>query len=118
MPGIFKVAFNIISSEQALDKMGGKLTGRKFILDWNQNPVELEKAVFEPIGCGSADYDATVDADDAEDAIAKVRKAKVGEYVETKRAEDDVWFKKGQWVRSTTEAIQIIRVEPVAFTTV
>lgn len=118
MPGIFKVSFNEIHAEQRIDKEGGKPVGKKTLHQWSVDSDPLDDAKFGPIKGGNADNDETVAADDAEDAIKKVRAAKIGKPEDYELEDDRGDIKAGQWMRSTVEAIQIVRVEPVAFTTV
>jgi hypothetical protein len=118
MPGIFKVGFNTIDSQCKIDKEGGKEVGKPTFHQWTAGPEKLRSQKFNPIVSGSADDDATVLADDAEDAIAKIRASKIGRSYDFEQDADCDDIKSGDWARSACIAIQIVRVEPVAFTTV
>lgn len=102
MSGIFKVTHNALHNFYRTTGPDGEKGER--IID------ESDADEFEPVEDGAADYSATVSADDAEDAIAKVRAAIVGT---CEAIEDD-----GEWTICEVKAIQIVRVEPVAFTTI
>lgn len=117
MSAVFKIGFNVIDSWCKIEKKGGKEVGKPSLHQWSETSDPLPKAEFKPITSGSADESETLSANDAEDAIAILRKARIGTFTDFQADDDDEQFKKGQWVRSKCVAIQIIRVEPVAFTT-
>lgn len=123
MSAIIKVCFNTISETRTTPKDEG-VPGPFLYYHFNdssesqheENPV----MPFPAMIAGDFDEYETIAAVDVEDAIAKVREkvlAKDGFYWEVTEDENGKDLKKSQWRYTKVVAIQIVRAEPVAFTT-
>ena len=122
MSAIIKIGYNIIYKRHKTDKDGGEIGAFEQYSAHDGSATsedEQDPVVFTGLGTGTADDDETLAAEDVEDAIKKLRKAKLGDrtYWESDEERDGATRKKPQWYCDTIHDIQIVRAEPVAFTT-
>lgn len=119
MSAIIKIGFNVIYKRHETDRDGGKPMRFIFFTQGDgseDSPHEIKHAAIKT---GTSDDSATIGADDVEQAIKLIRERVIGKkcYWQMDEGDKDLKIKKDQWMCDVVHSIQIVRAEPVAFTT-
>lgn len=125
MSAIIKVSFNILSKTYEAAGDGGKVGKFLYYHENDSSETEIEEETPVPpisqLTNGRGHDEETIAADSIEDAIEKIRIAKTrpgnGFYWDWREDENGKPLKKPIWRYTEVVAIQIVRAEPVAFTT-